>query len=252
MRKHLVRLVSLGIISTLLLSQPVHLYATQGFTENVGATWIALNSNNGSNYLMHNAADGNNLEFAAGTGGTMKWQVLSISKTGNVGIGTNSAQALLHVAGDPRIQRPGGSALIIQTPASDVRMYGSGGKPFLIPEGNVGIGTYMPTKKLSVNGTVLAKEVIVSTNGAYWPDYVFEDGYQLMSLSNLSRFIEKNNHLPNVPSQKEVEEQGIPLGEMQRLHMEKIEELTLHLIEKDKEIQNLNSRLEKLESLIVK
>lgn len=107
--------------------------------------------------------------------------------------------------------------------------------------GNIGIGTTNPTQKLSVNGTVLAKEVVVSLASSNWPDYVFEDGYNLKPLSEVDNYIKVHNHLPNVPSAKEVEEKGISLGEMQKIHMEKIEELTLYVIE-------LEDRLNKLEN----
>jgi hypothetical protein len=113
----------------------------------------------------------------------------------------------------------------------------------------VGINTNNPTKELSVNGTIVAKEVIVSTQSQYWPDYVFEEGYSLMSLDEVEKYIKENKHLPNIPSQYDIEEQGLSLGEMQILHMEKIEELTLHLIEKDNQIDSLEERISRLESL---
>lgn len=105
---------------------------------------------------------------------------------------------------------------------------------------NVGIGTTNPTNKLSVNGTILAKEVIVSNAASYWPDYVFEDNYPLMSLDDLKKYLEDSKHLPNVPDENEVEKNGVSLGEMQRLQMEKIEELTLYVLQ-------LNQRIETLE-----
>lgn len=248
MRKHLLYLLVFSVCFSLSLPKGVSA-ATVNYTENPGTSWMKLNSNgNNVHYLLHNSGDGNNLEIAANSNGTVRWQSFSINRNGNVGIGTNNAQSQLHVAGDVRIQRNGGSALIIQTPSSDVRMYGSGGKPFLIPEGNVCIGCYSPTHKLSVNGTIKAREVLVSTQN--WADYVFEDGYYLMPLSDVEKYIEGNGHLPNIPSAEEVESQGISVGDMQRLQMEKIEELTLHLIEKDKEIIDLKSRLERLEKLI--
>ncbi len=124
--------------------------------------------------------------------------------------------------------------------------------------GRVGIGTVNPSKTLSVNGVILAKEILVSSAASNWPDYVFEDEYNLMSLEEVEAFIEMNNHLPNIPSQEEIENDGISLGEMQRLHMEKIEELTLHMIEKDKEISDLKGendellkRLERVESILL-
>lgn len=143
------------------------------------------------------------------------------------------------------------------SPTSDsfgtgVRMYMGYGIPMTIfNDGRVGINTFKPTKSLSVNGTILAREVIVSNNAAYWPDYVFDENYELMTLEEVDQFIKENKHLPNIPSQKELSETGeLNLGEIQRLQMEKIEELTLHLIEKDKEINDLKTRMENLEKLI--
>lgn len=118
--------------------------------------------------------------------------------------------------------------------------------------GNVGIGTDVPKEKLSVNGKIRAQEVKVET--ANWPDYVFTDEYQLPTLKETAEFIEKNKHLPGVPKAAEVEENGLSLGEMNKILMQKVEELTLHLIEKDKKIEkqdeilsNVLERLKKLE-----
>lgn len=245
------RLILFGVICLLaLLALPTNLSATQGFTENPGSSWLSLNSTNGSQFLVHNSGDGNNLELASNANGTFTWQILSISKNGNVGIGTNNAQSKLHVAGDVKIQRPSGSELLIQTPASDVRMFGSGGKPFLIPEGNVCIGCYSPTHKLSVNGTIKAREILVSTQN--WADYVFDKDFKLMSLSEVERYIEDNNHLPNIPSARDIESQGISVGEMQRLQMGKIEELTLHAIQQEKENNILKSQNEELANRLKK
>lgn len=108
--------------------------------------------------------------------------------------------------------------------------------------GNIGIGTTNPTQKLSVNGTVLAKEVVVSLASTNWPDYVFEDGYNLKPLSEVDNYIKVHNYLPNVPSAKEVEEKGISLGEMQKIHMEKIEELTLYVIELEERLNKLGNK----------
>jgi hypothetical protein len=97
------------------------------------------------------------------------------------------------------------------------------------------------------NGTFKTKQIIVSNQG--WADYVFEDGYKLMSLEEVEKFVNENNHLPNIPSAKTIEEQGLSVADMQRLQMEKIEELTLYLIEKDKQIDSLEERLQRLEAL---
>lgn len=120
--------------------------------------------------------------------------------------------------------------------------------------GDVGIGTDNPTDKLSVNGKIRAKEIKVET--ANWPDYVFEDEYKLKKLEEVEEFIKLNKHLPDIPSAKEAEENGINLGELNAKLLKKVEELTLHLIEKDKEIKSTNLKLAelavKVESLINK
>ncbi len=108
------------------------------------------------------------------------------------------------------------------------------------PAGNIAMGTPdpLPGYKLAVNGSIKAKELVIETVG--WPDYVFGENYHLMSLADIEKFIQLNHHLPNIPSASEIENSGIPVGEMQQKMMEKIEELTLHAIE-------LNRRIEELE-----
>ena len=84
-----------------------------------------------------------------------------------------------------------------------------------------------------------AKEVVVETTG--WSDYVFDRDYKLLSLSEVEKHIESEGHLPGVPSAKQVAEQGISLGEMQAKLLAKIEELTLHQIRQEKEIEKLKA-----------
>ncbi|WP_052496653.1 hypothetical protein [Pedobacter lusitanus] len=110
------------------------------------------------------------------------------------------------------------------------------------PTGNVGLGVDNPTDKLAVRGTIRANEIKVMPD--VWPDYVFSKGYKPMSLPELEKFIQTNQHLPEVPSAKEVETNGIALGNMNKVLLQKIEELTLHLIEKDKQIEIMKNDLE--------
>ncbi|MGJ1404174.1 hypothetical protein ACR79N_00565 [Sphingobacterium siyangense] len=107
--------------------------------------------------------------------------------------------------------------------------------------GRVGIGTSAPQETLSVNGKIRAQEVKIET--ANWPDYVFADGYQLPTLKETAVFIEKNKHLPGVPKAAEVEENGQFLGEMNKILLQKIEEITLHLIEQQQQIKDLQDRI---------
>lgn len=117
-------------------------------------------------------------------------------------------------------------------------------------DGSVGIGT---TKidagyKLSVNGSVRATEVKVE---AYpWPDYVFDETYDLKSLAQTEQYIKENKHLPNLPSAAEVADNGIELGDMNAKLLEKIEELTLLLIKEQKDrVQMEEKLLKRIESL---
>lgn len=112
--------------------------------------------------------------------------------------------------------------------------------------GNVGIGTSTPGNKLEVNGTIRTKEVIVEATS--WPDFVFKTDYHLPSLSFVESYIKEYGHLPNVPSQKEVEENGQSLGETQKLLLQKIEELTLYTIQQQTLIEELTKRITQLES----
>ena len=102
--------------------------------------------------------------------------------------------------------------------------------------GNLGIGVTFPTHKLEVDGTIRANEIIVDTGGA---DFVFEDDYALMSLEEVERYIEEHGHLPEIPSAAEVEADGLFLGEMQMKLLQKIEELTLYLIEQHQTLADL-------------
>jgi hypothetical protein len=116
--------------------------------------------------------------------------------------------------------------------------------------GSVGIGTgtttIPATAKLAVNGKVLATEVQVALV-ANWADYVFNDDYELKTLDEVESFIANNKHLPGVPSAKEVNENGVNLGEMDAILLKKIEELTLYMIELKKENSLLKEKLEKLD-----
>ena len=99
-------------------------------------------------------------------------------------------------------------------------------------DGNVGIGTTNPQNRLDVNGTVHAKEVKVDMAG--WADFVFEKDYELPTLDEVEQHIHEKGHLPNIPNTKEVTENGLLLGESQKLLLQKIEELTLYSIEQNK------------------
>lgn len=114
--------------------------------------------------------------------------------------------------------------------------------------GNVGIGTNSPQDPLSVNGRIRAREVKVEV--ANWPDYVFNKGYERLQLKELDEFIKINKHLPEIPTASQVYQEGIEIGEMNKLLLKKIEELTLHLIEKEYQFESLTKKMEILEKQI--
>ncbi len=108
--------------------------------------------------------------------------------------------------------------------------------------GSIGIGTDNPgTAKLAVNGSINATEIRVTAT-VPGPDYVFEKDYSLPTLQEIESYIAKNKHLPEVPSAKEMEEKGLRLGEMNLLLLKKIEELTLYVIDQQKQIDELKAK----------
>ena len=111
--------------------------------------------------------------------------------------------------------------------------------------GNVGIGTNSPSNALDVKGTIRAEEVIVQTG---WSDFVFENDYQLRSLDEVAEFIEAKGHLPDIPSAREVAANGLTLGQMNAKLLQKVEELTLYLLDLQKQNKKLVERVKKLES----
>ncbi len=114
--------------------------------------------------------------------------------------------------------------------------------------GNVGIGTIKVTDtayKLFVEKGIRTRKIKVDISS--WPDYVFDEQYKLQNLAELENYIQKNKHLPEVPSAQEVEREGVNLGDNQAILLKKIEELTLHLIEMDKRAIEMDKRVQQLE-----
>ncbi|MDX1479137.1 MAG: hypothetical protein R3301_15590 [Saprospiraceae bacterium] len=128
---------------------------------------------------------------------------------------------------------------------SDLHLQQNGGNVLMceLELGAVGIGVQNAANipagyLLAVDGKGIMEELRVELSGA-WPDYVFDTSYELRDLDQLKSFIQTNGHLPNIPSAKQIEQDGLHLGEMQRRMMEKIEELTLYVIDLKEEIEQL-------------
>jgi hypothetical protein len=118
------------------------------------------------------------------------------------------------------------------------------GKIIFNNTGNVGIGYSNPTQKLCVNGKILCKEVEVTLTG--WSDFVFYDDYQLKPISEVESFIKQHKHLPDVPGETDILVNGNDLGKMNAILLQKIEELTLYVIELKKENERQNERIDQL------
>ena len=171
--------------------------------------------------LFHVVSDGSDIEMVDFTTGDMT----GASDLVNLTVGAGSAD------GTQIIECSRGTTKVFQVNANGATSIGTS---------EVATGFL-----LNVDGKAIFEEVQVELS-ANWPDYVFEEKYKLRPLEEVSNYISEHGHLPNIPSAKEIEKEGLPLGEMQRKMMEKIEELTLYLIEIDKENKSLKEELKKL------
>ncbi|NAY90613.1 hypothetical protein GTQ34_01665 [Muricauda sp. JGD-17] len=179
------------------------------------------------------------------------WNVSGVSvfyNTGNVGIGTNSPGFALDVNGTINA-----TDILINGAALPSSPWSVSGNDASYTTGNVGIGTTNTQGYLlAVAGNMVAESVKVELEGN-WPDFVFTSDYDLPSLFFIENYIKVNGHLPNIPSAKEVRKNGIELGQMDAKLLQKIEELTLHTIQQQKEIdslKHLNQNLSKQNELI--
>lgn len=111
--------------------------------------------------------------------------------------------------------------------------------------GNFGIGTSNPQYKLDVIGAIHANEIVVDMSGA---DFVFDNSYRLRPLAEVADYVQVYKHLPEIQSAAEMQENGVSVSGLQTQLLQKIEELTLYLIQQDKEISNLKQQIETLTS----
>lgn len=159
-----------------------------------------------------------------------------------VGIGTINPDFLLHVKGKAYAMQMkiGNKDAISEALISGFSVSGS---QDLIELGTMlGGGAEEVRFKITNDGTVYAREIRIRLTTDF-PDYVFEDEYKLMSLNDLAEFVKENKHLPNIPSAKDVEDDGLDLANMQVRMVEKIEELTLYSIQLNEENQRLENEL---------
>ncbi len=215
------------------------------------------------------------LRLRTGNTGSPSTRMTIDGATGNVGIGTTNPNARLTITGgtDAEPNDQDGYAqfgsitstnVVIDDneimarnngAVSDLSLQYDGGNLIVCSQGgSVGIGVngsgsipagYM----LAVDGNVIAEEIRVDLSGS-WPDYVFQDDYQLRSIEELEQSIQENGHLPGIPSADEVENDGLHLGDMQKRMMEKIEELSLYIIQLNEENKALKAEMENIKNAI--
>ncbi|WP_343533834.1 hypothetical protein [Pedobacter sp.] len=228
----------------------------------------AMHSISGDNsaYFGNESSSGYGL-FSTGGGGASNLYPFRFEKytgavvmmadgDGNVGIGIDNPLHILHLKKPQptlNFEKTGILNWTVGNIAGNdfyIRVDNAPSSPFVMESntGNVGIGTATPKEKLSVNGKIRAKEIKVEATN--WPDYVFKPEYQLNTLPELEAYIKANGHLPEVPAAAEVEKEGVALGEMNKILLKKIEELTLHLIEKDKKLEETNRKLDKVMQMV--
>ena len=186
--------------------------------------------------------------------------LLKVTNDGNVGIGVTNPTKKLEVNGS--IGWGAGNAALTGDQGASIELRGTGtpyidfsndltsdykarlilnSNNILEVDGNVGIGTANTNGyKLAVGGNVVAEEVVVKLK-ENWPDYVFSKNYKKTNLDELENYIHEKGHLPNMPDAKEISTQGVNVGEVQAKLLEKIEELTLYLIDQNKKIEKLEN-----------
>jgi hypothetical protein len=188
------------------------------------------------------------------TGSTVSIRILTAGTNGNIGIGTTTPQSKLDVNGTINtmgfyLPTGAGSGKVLTSDVSGNATWQaaiggssswslSGTNMYNSNTGLVIIGT-VPTVlpvdanlKLAVNGNIYAQKLKITQTG--WADYVFNSNYKLRPLHELEAYIKANRHLPDLPTTKEVEKNGVDLGDNQTLLLKKVEELTLYAIEQNK------------------
>ena len=215
----------------------------------------AANAADSYYFRVRDIGAGNNIPFiikgsgAVGIGTTSPISTLQTNGTITIGSGTNpSAVATMQLKADG--VSPIANRLTYGTDGTGWKFAigkNQGGTitdQFVIQDnGNVSIGTTTPPAgyKLAIAGDMIAERVVVKLQ-ANWPDYVFKTGYSLRPLSEVENFVKANNHLPDVPSEAEVKAKGIDVEQMNATLLKKVEELTLYMIE----LQKQNDVLKKL------
>ncbi len=227
-------------------------------------------TNNGMFWISPDATEGNKINIGSGASYDDTKSLLTITGHSNrVGVGTTSPRAKLDVEGSIKIlqgweelhwsskhtETEERSYLAPRVPEGDDRThywdwnqefgYNHKDRAWYF-DGDVGIGTAIPKNKLSVNGTVWAKKFKCSLEDA--ADWVFKDDYDLRPLEEIESYIQENKHLPDVPSAQEFREKDLDVAQMDNLLLQKVEELTLYMIDMNKQMKQLKAENESLKA----
>jgi len=269
-----------GDISITGANQKIGFATTDNFTNGFGTIanyGMSIFKNEANEPIIaHSGYSGLNFYTSGGA------ERMRISSNGNVGIGTTTPNVRLQVNGDISTSdlnsKIGFNVLdTFSTPMSNIAHYGmsvsrnSSNEPIISHSGyyginfftdglermkinisgNVGIGSINPDEKLTVKGKIHAEEVRVDLEVP--ADYVFQkyytgksslkSDYVMPTLKEIEKFTKENNHLPYVPSAQEIKDKGLQLGEMSNILLQKIEELTLYIIEQNKKIEALEAKV---------
>lgn len=203
-----------------------------------------INTNNADAIIVKNASNSSATTFNVKTNGQLYvansvgvGTLPSTSTFLNVSAGANSTNADLFSLGST------GTPNAILVNYKGITIVNSAavasGSVFKVKNNNTDIFA------IRYDGVAFAREVVVTLSA--FPDYVFSKNYNLLNLSDVKKYIEKNHRLPNMPSAEEVKRDGASLGEVQRLTVEKVEELYLYIFQLEERINTLNTRLKSLE-----